>query len=283
MDMLMSDVGQFGLSVLMAVYAKDDANHLDRALASVIDLQTRPADEVVIVEDGPLSGPLDQALDIWEVRAPGLIRRIKLEVNRGLSVALNEGLKACCYDLVARMDADDVSEPSRFQRQTEFLEENRHVDVLGTWAVEVDQDGNKGAIRKKPIGHDQIFRRIWTNPIIHPSVIFRREFVLRVGGYDPHLRRSEDYDLWFRVAAANGRFENIPEPLLLYRFDERSHSKQPLRFALERSLVGYKGACRLRLPMWSRAGCFFPVFRALFPNRLQHQLYAISRRFLERF
>ena len=127
------------LSVLMCTYIKDRAEYLDVAIESII-CQTRLPDEIVIVKDGPLTNELSCLLRQWQQKRPGLFKFVSLPENGGLGVALREGLKACSYDIVARMDADDISYPERFEKQLKFLQENPDVALVSSWMSYFEND-----------------------------------------------------------------------------------------------------------------------------------------------
>ncbi len=140
------------LSVLMSIYSGDNPKYLYAAIESIIS-QTRPPDEIVVVKDGPLTNELSRIIKQWQQKRPGLFKVVSLTENRGLGVALQEGLKACSYDIVARMDADDISSPDRFEKQLRFLQDNPDVAVVSSWmACFEDNPDNIVFIRQMPQG-----------------------------------------------------------------------------------------------------------------------------------
>jgi glycosyltransferase involved in cell wall biosynthesis len=267
-------------SVLMSVYFQERTYYLEQSLQSLAD-QTLKADEVILVEDGPIGAELKSVIEQFRSRLN--ILSVNLFKNSGLSVALNEGLKHCSYDFVARMDSDDISLPQRFEKQVSKLIMKPEVSIIGSLATEINENGARGTLRCMPITHEDIVANLWANPLIHPSVMFRTEKLLKLGGYDISVRRRQDYELWFRCAMAGLRFENIPEPLLLYRFNTKTHKKQPVSLALEQALIGYKGANQMGMALWKRVACFLPFFRSLLPSKLQHSVYIALRRLDPRY
>lgn len=263
-------------SIILPIHIKDKVECFSECLRSLNE-QTLPAGEVVVVEDGPISDDIEILLSRFERSLP--IKRVKLRYNAGLATALNEGLNACNYSLVGRMDADDICFPERFRKQVEFFERFPTTDVLGTQAVEIGSDGHQGPVRSMPINHDEIIASLWTCPLLHPTVMFRREKILEIGGYDSSLRRRQDYELWFRCALHGLRFANMPESLLYYRFEPSSHKKQPPKLAFQQGMIGFRGASSLGLPAWKRLACFLPFARSLLPASLQHMVYTALRRF----
>ncbi|NML24771.1 glycosyltransferase [Zoogloea dura] len=264
-----------GFSVLMATYGRDNPAYLAEALESLVH-QTVLPDEVILVEDGPLGMALREVIEAYRSRLPLL--SVVMPGNVGLARALNEGLGAAHHELVARFDSDDVADPERFARQLAAFAEGG-VDVLGGWALEIDSAGVPGRLRRMPLSHVEILASLWACPLIHPTVMYRREAILALGGYRTHLRRSEDYDLWFRCAKAGLRFANLPEALIRHRFDASSHLRHAFRDALERALTGYRGAALIGLPVWKRLACFVPLLRSMLPMALRHPVYRLLSRF----
>jgi glycosyltransferase involved in cell wall biosynthesis len=202
------------LSVLMSVYNKDSSGCLREALQSLAD-QTHKAEEVILVEDGPISDKL-QAV-IKDFREQLNIKSVRLTCNSGLTVALNEGLKHCNHELVARMDADDISLPQRFERQVDFMMKNPEISISSTWLEEFNENGRIISYRKLPLEHKEIKRFAKTrSPINHPSLIFRKNAVLEVGGY-PNLRKCQDHALASVMLYKGYKFANQPDVLLKMR------------------------------------------------------------------
>ena len=121
-------------SVLLSVYRKEQPAYLRQSLDSIFT-QTLLPDEVVLVKDGPLTDALDEVAEDYCRKYP-VIRVVPLSENQGLGRALNEGLKHCSYDLVARMDTDDVAKPERFEKQIAVFCAHPEMDVVGAWIDE---------------------------------------------------------------------------------------------------------------------------------------------------
>jgi glycosyltransferase involved in cell wall biosynthesis len=265
-------------SVLMSIYAKENPLYFNQSMESIWEDQTTKPSEIVLVKDGKLTKALDEVVSQWRKIIGEKLKVVSLQRNVGLGAALNEGFKHCSNDLIARMDSDDICLPERFSLQVVHFDKNPEVDILGGYAVEIDSDENLLGLRKMPSRHDEIVSTLWANPIIHPTVMFRKSRVLKVGAYDESLRRRQDYDLWFRCAKFGLRFGNISIPVLLYRFDGGTHKKQTIGLAFEQAKIGFKGASLIQLNWWKRLACFIPFFRSLLPNRLQHWMYNRLRR-----
>lgn len=201
-------------SVLMSLYKKEKSDFFEKCMLSIYD-QTVSSDDIVIVHDGPITEELYQALDKWKVLLP--ITEVILQKNVGLGEALNAGLVHCKYDLVARVDTDDINIPTRFEQQYQYMTEHEDVALCGTHIDEFDTDPLiTTSQRKVPLGKDfnnSIFKR---NPINHMTVMFRKSTVLDAGGYQ-HLRFMEDYFLWVRMYVKGYKLVNLDTVLVKAR------------------------------------------------------------------
>ncbi|WP_018526598.1 glycosyltransferase [Alkalispirochaeta alkalica] len=203
-------------SVLMSVYAKECPGYLREALQSLAD-QTLKADEFVLVEDGSLGSDLKAVID--EYRDVLNIKSIPLATNQGLASALNEGIKHCSYDLVARMDSDDIALPHRFQKQITFMAQHPEVSASSALIEEFDATGRTISVRRLPLDHEELLRFAKRrSPLSHPVAIFRKRAVEAVGGYP--LIFPEDYALWALMLRRGYKMANMPDVLLRMRTDQ---------------------------------------------------------------
>ena len=263
------------ISVLMSIFERERPDFLEKSLQSLVD-QTYPADQLVLVWDGFVPKELTNVVDRFRDKME--ICDVKLERNQGLGAALHAGLSQCAHDLVARMDTDDIALPHRFDLQRTAFINNPSLDVVSGYAIEIDADGISGRLRTVPIEHDTIVQVLWANPIIHPAVMFKRESILFAGSYNPVLRRRQDYELWFRCAAAGLKFGNVPEPLIEYRFTPETHKRQSRRDMWQQGVIGFKGSRAIDLPLWKQLACFAPFARSLLPMSMQHHAYRIMHK-----
>ena len=206
-------------SVLMSVYNKENPDFLRQSLDSIFN-QTLPPSEVVLVQDGPLTEQQLEVIARFQA-AHNELKTVPLAECHGLGDALNEGLRHCSFDLVARMDTDDISKPERFKTQIEWMEAHPETAACGCWIDEFT--GNVSHIissRRPPRDHKDIvnFAR-QRNPLNHPTVVFRRQAVEAAGGYQ-HFYLFEDYYLWIRMIMAGSRFHNIQQSLLYFRMSD---------------------------------------------------------------
>lgn len=204
-------------SVLLSVYYKESPNSLYQSLLSVVT-QTLYPDEILLVKDGKLSEELEAVIEEYSSKYSS-IKIISLSTNQGLGKALNEGLKYCSYDIVARMDTDDIAKPDRFEKQIAIFEKYSDIHVVGSWIDEFEGDTtNISSTRKLPELYEDIYEFAKSrNPINHPVVMFRKTAVLAAGGYQ-HFPLFEDYFLWVRLLMNGAKFYNIQESLLYFRF-----------------------------------------------------------------
>lgn len=241
----------------MSVYRKDKPEWLKQAAESMLRQSFMPS-QLVLVEDGPVSAELEGTVQSIADECEGSIRFdiVKLSENGGLGPALNEGLKHCIYDLVARMDADDVSLPDRCMLQVSYMSEHTSCAALsGTileFEGEVPEDYEKCVKKCVPLSSGDIRNYAPSrNPMNHPCVMFRKSLVEKAGGYRS-VPYFEDYDLWLRMIFDCGmELANLPEQLLLMRTDgmyERrggaKYTRHMLSFRKSMSKKGYIGCVK---------------------------------------
>ncbi len=204
-------------SVLLSIYYRENPIFLRRSLDSILGQSLLP-DEIVLVKDGRLSKALDEIINLYVNQNTGLFKIVDLLENQGLGKALNEGLKFCSYDIIARMDTDDIAKPHRFEKQIAIFDVYSDVDIVSSWIEEFDGDiSNISSIRKLPELHEDIYKFAKKRcPINHPVSMFRKSAVLAAGGYK-HFPLFEDYYLWVRMLMNDSTFYNIQESLLYFR------------------------------------------------------------------
>lgn len=214
-------------SVLMSVYYKENPLYLKSSLESILN-QTLNPNEIVLVEDGPLTSDLYDVISFFKELLP--IKSVVLSENKGLSNALNIGLDSCSFDLVARMDTDDISLNDRFAVQIAFMEQNIDVAASSAFLEErCDKMENTITIKKLPLKHVDIVNfSKFRSPLSHPVTIFRKSAVKAVGGY-PAIY-PEDYPLWCKLIHSNYKLANIPQVLLYMRAGDEMLSRRGKKF-----------------------------------------------------
>lgn len=261
-------------SVLMSVYYKEKVQNLKLALDSILE-QTLMPNQVVLVEDGKLTKELDELIDEYEKKYE-IIDVIKLKKNVGLGNALNEGLKYCKYEYVARMDSDDVSVYDRFEVQVKYIAKNRKIDVVGGNILEFDDvTGKDISIREVPLTSNNILDYLKKrNPMNHVTVMFKKESVESVGGYKdcPYF---EDYYLWARLLKNNYVLENIPNILVKVRAG-LSMSNRRGNLSYIKCIINFEKKL-LNLDLIKKHTFFLNIILrslvSLIPNKLRYFIY----------
>lgn len=208
----------------MPVYIGDRADYFLRAFLSTVNEQTLKPAEVVIVEDGPLSPEMHATLGRLAVESHVPIVRVPLEQNVGLALALEAGLAKCSHEVVARMDADDISEPTRFERQLALI--GQGYDLVGAGLIEFEgHESALGITRTPPTGDDIASSARLAQPFYHPTVVFRKSAVAAAGGYRD-IGPMEDYWLFARMIHGGAKVANIAEPLVRYRISDGAYARR---------------------------------------------------------
>lgn len=212
-------------SLLLPVYAGDRPEFLRRAFVSSVDEQTLRPDDVVLVQDGPLPESLNEVCKELVATSPVPVNLVRLERNVGLGPALDRGLEECAHDVVARMDADDVSLPRRFELQLPLICDG--ADIVGSALMEfVDDIDQVVTTRVPPSDPDWIRSAVrFRDPFNHPTVVYRRSMVQKVGGYQD-LALMEDYLLFARMLAEGAVPANVAEPLVYYRIGAGAYARR---------------------------------------------------------
>lgn len=207
------------LCVVMSLYKKDTLPKVQMAIESLFS-QTYSSFHLYIICDGAVSDSLFLYINSLSDKSVFLYTR---EKNRGLAVSLNELLNVVLtkdYQYIARMDADDISMPERFKMQIAFMEKHPKVDCLGTWAIEIDDEGNEYFRKKMPITHEECLKLFKIRDcMIHPTVMFRRSYFEKAGLYPEDTYFGEDTMMWAKGFKASCEFANLPEYLLKFRLD----------------------------------------------------------------
>ncbi|MGQ4879993.1 glycosyltransferase [Billgrantia sp. LNSP4103-1] len=206
------------LSVLLSVYHNESPEFLDAALFSTYDSQTLKPNQIVLVQDGPLTPNLDAVINKWQRNLGNVLTVVPLVRNIGLGAALNEGIKHCRYDLVARMDTDDIALPERFEKQVAFMRAHPVISASSAGLEEWNEDlSRQTGQRLLPTDPERLAKFALTrSPLSHPVAIFRKSDVLAVGGY-PALQKAQDYGLWSVLLSKGYKLANLPDVLLIMR------------------------------------------------------------------
>jgi glycosyltransferase involved in cell wall biosynthesis len=208
------------ISVVMSVFNTE--KFIKAALESILN-QTFKDFEIVLINDGSSDKSMDIVAQYDDPRI-----RIVNQTNHGLVYSFNKGVDLARADYIARMDADDISLPSRFAKEHKWLESNPKRGLVGTFFCYMDEETSTPTevVMTAPTKHIDLVRMMHiVNPFGHGSIMMRKSAVLGVGGYRDEYEPAEDYDLWRRIAM-EWEIGQIPEVLYLWRFHPGSISRR---------------------------------------------------------
>lgn len=224
-------------SVLISVYKNDKAGDFKTALESITTHQTLKPTEVVLVIDGPVPDETNRVITAEEAANPGLYKVVRFEQNQGLGIALQKGLEAASYDIVMRMDSDDIAVSNRFEKQYHFMVNHPNVAVCGGQIDEfIDDVNNIVGHRIVPCTNEEIYKYMVSRcSFNHMTVALRRSIILANGNYLPwHF--NEDYYLWIRLMLAKVEFANLPDILIHMRVGRDMYKRRGGRKYFESEL-----------------------------------------------
>lgn len=260
----------YKFSVSMCVYGGDNSEWFQTAVESILNQSLKP-DEVVLVVDGPIPDELNEIVKIYE-RNP-IFNVIRLEKNQGHGNARRMGLDNCKNELVAIMDADDISKSDRFEKQIEEFKKNQSLDIVGGNITEfIDDEKNIVAERIVPADDAEIKAYMKKRcPMNLVSVMFKKTSVERVGGFIDWYC-EEDYYLWLRMALAEMRFANVSDILVNVRVGKDMYKRRG-------GWKYYKSEAKLQKYMFKHKIINFPTYlsnklkrfivQVLMPNSLR--------------
>lgn len=213
-------------SVAMSVYKNNNPIFFDRALQSITENQKVMPTEIVIIVDGPVDEKINAVIEKYSEKY-GNLNVIRLDKNAGLGNALKLAIENAKYELIARMDSDDVSAPNRFEQQLEIMTKNSAVDIVGGDISEfIGDENNIVAKRKVPILDKEIKEYLKTRcPFNHMTVMYKRSAVLKSGNYID-LFYNEDYWLWIRMVENNCIMANTGTILVNARVGEDMYKRR---------------------------------------------------------
>lgn len=258
------------ISVIMGIY--NCAHTLAEALDSLL-AQTYQDFKVIMCNDGSNDDTYKIAAS-YAASNPKKFVLINNERNMGLNYTLNHCLKYADTEFVARMDGDDISLPSRFEKEINFLDKHPEITIVSSPMIYFDEDGdfrNGGGIEKYPTKNDFING----TPFCHAPCMVRTEAYKAVGGYsvDHKLLRVEDYHLWFKMYAKGYRGYVFPEPLYKMRDDRNATARRNWRNRINEFHVRRIGYRMLNIPFYKRISMFRPLIVAILPTSLYNFLH----------
>jgi glycosyltransferase involved in cell wall biosynthesis len=268
------------LAVIMSVYNNDKLNHLMESVQSILD-QTFSLFHFYIIFDGPVALEIDNYITSL---SDNRIKLFRLEKNGGLDIALNYlldvVLKDPAYKQIARMDADDISLPSRFEKQRNFLSENPDISCIGCWYQEIDESGKHLNYCKLPLEHEMLkkwyFKR---TPFAHPSVMYRRSLIETAGFYPADTILMEDNALWGMALKKGLKFGNIPEYLFKFRIDKDFFKRRSgVRYGWNYIQTKCKINRSLKFPVYSYLLSIIIGVIKMMPSFTLRYFYLVARR-----
>ena len=207
------------ISVVMSVY--NGIPYISDTIKSILN-QTFEEFEFIIIDDGSTDGS-SEVIEKFQM----IDQRITLlkQPNQGIVASLNRGIEMAKAPLIARIDADDIAVKDRLEKQVQFMNSNLDVLAVGTAICIIDEENKPIKDIYFPSRSEQLVERMQkNNQFAHPSVMFRKDKIIQIGGYREILHYAEDYDLWLRLSEM-GAIENLKEVLLLYRDHSKNISK----------------------------------------------------------
>lgn len=250
------------VSVIMSVY-NDNVEHLCSAIDSILG-QTFVNYEFIIINDGA-SNEVREVIDRYEFADPR-IKTAENKINLGLTKSLNKAISLAQGVYIARMDADDIAIPQRFERQIQFLDNHPDHAMVGT-AFEEIVNGIRIKQRLPLLLENSVIKKqiMKFNPFCHASVMLRRDVLLSVGGYDESFKFAQDYDMWLRLSERY-KVANLPEVLMLRRMDNNISTKSERRQKLFAAKAQFKSILRRTYPLYAVIYSLRPVIVAFAPR-----------------
>ena len=254
--------------------------YLKQAIES-IQVQSLSTNDFVLVCDGPLNDELDAVIQTKQLEMGENLNVVRLAKNGGLGNALNEGIKHCKNELVARMDSDDIAYPDRCEKQIAVFNTHSEVSICSGIVEEFTTDPNTVDTRRVPpeTNAEIIEFAKKRNPFNHPCVMYKKSAVKAVGSYQDFYL-LEDYYLWLRILMAGYQGYNIQEPLLHMRAGSDMYKRRAgwkyaktqaklFKFMKQQGFIGngqYIKSCVIRsgsalAPNWLRKFMFERVLR----------------------
>ncbi len=260
-------------TVLMSVYKKDKPEWITQAVFSMLN-QTMKPDEFLILVDGPVSKDIKKTLSSFE--SESIIKVKYFKENRGLGPVLRDGVNMAKNELIARMDADDISTRDRCELQLKKFMEKPELDIIGGYFYEFTNNLDmKVSLKKYPTTNEEIYKFAKKrNPFAHPAVMFRKSSAIKAGNYRD-CALCEDYDLWSRMLLNKSKCENLDVPILNMRVNADFYNRRG-GFSYMKKIINFKYTL-LQRDFYSIFNYLYSVMASIFvcmmPNRLRKMVY----------
>lgn len=258
------------VSVIMGIYKMASKESIVKLAIDSILNQTYKDFEFIICDDGSDDGTYELVQNL--IKKDDRVILIRNEKNRGLAYSLNHCLSIAKGKYIARMDADDISMPNRFEKQVKFLDEHLEYAVVGCNMLYINENGIWGnrVLAEKPIKDSFLF----TSPFAHPTVIMRKEILDLLNGYkvEKITRRLEDYDLFMRLYANGYKGYNMQEFLYQFREDNDAFKRRAYKYRWDEVQVRYRGFKALGLMPKKFLYVIKPLIVGLIPQKILAKL-----------
>lgn len=257
------------ISVLMGIY--NCADTLPRALDSLLS-QTFDGWKCILCDDGSTDNTYQVAQDYLK-KYPDKFILIKNETNQGLNITLNNCLALADTEYIARMDGDDISLPTRFEKEIDFLDNNVEFDIVSTPMIQFDEKGDFriGTAIEEPSPEYVVVN----GGICHAPCMIRTDAIKAVDGYSvgKKVLRVEDVDLWIKLYANGSRCYNIQEPLYKMQDDRNAIARRKFKYRVNSTRVRINGCKVMHLGFFSYIKCFIPILIGLLPQPIYNFLH----------
>lgn len=239
-------------SILISIYHKEQPEHFNTCMQSIWDNQTLKPSEIVMVEDGPLTPALYEAISYWQEKIGKALKITKLPQNVGTGKAKNIGLQQCSHEIVCIVDTDDISVCDRFEKQIKILSEDPELVILGGQIIEfIDHISSPSGMRQVPLTNLELYNYAKRqSPFNNMTIAYRKTKILEVGGYQHHLW-MEDYNLFLRVIAKGYKIQNLEDILVYARINNGMHTRRKgfEYIKSEKQLLNLKKELKLQNPI----------------------------------
>lgn len=262
------------VSIIMGIYNCEST--LNEAIVS-IQGQTYKNWELIMCDDGSSDNTYKVAAKYHKMN-PEKYVLIRNRHNMGLNHTLNRCLNLAKGEYLARMDGDDISQPTRLEKEVHFLEEHKEYEIVGCPMILFDDKGDYGVTHL--ISDPDEKSVVCGNPISHATVVMRKDVILKIGGYSEDKRtiRVEDVDLWIRLYENGFKAHNLEEPLYKMRNDQNAYARRKYIYRINSVRVRHKGCRAFRLPIKYYLKSSRPMLIGLVPNRIRRIISQRNRK-----
>ena len=264
----------------MGIYKKTNPEYLKSSIDSMLN-QSIVTNDFVIVADGELTNELEETIKCYKALNPGVFNLVRLDKNSGLGIALKTGVLHCKNRLVARMDDDDISYPTRCETQLAEFEKEPSLDLVGGYIDEFSDDENIIiSQRRVPLSEAEMLKYSRKrSPINHVSVMFDKNTVIHCDNYSDY-RLCQDVELWARMLHEDCKLKNLPVSLVKVRFDEKACLRRKNRTNINIMIEIWgnfykKGYCSKRDYLYVK---YTQMIIECLPSPVIKGLYKISRK-----